>query len=297
MYDFPIHQLRCFDAVVRHDSFQAAAVALNKTHPTVHTAVKMLEARVGVILFDRSGYRVKLTPEGQVFHRDVQEILAQSERLSQRASQLREGEESELSLVIGDIAPVAPVLERLNRFFRETPQTRLNLHFEALSGPIERLLDGEADIIIHYAPPNGRGLERAALFDVSIVPVVAPGFLDFPVAGDISPEQMAAYPQCVIRDTAQHSPKQDHFLIEGARQWVVGDQHTKKEIILQGMGWGHMPDFMIGEELANGELLPISGRHFPGAKVEICALRRRDAPVGPVATRLWQVLQGNALQG
>ena len=291
MNDFPIHQLRCFDAVVRHDSFQAAAAALNKTHPTVHTAVKMLEARVGITLFDRSGYRVKLTPEGQVFHRDVQEILAQSDRLNQRAAQLRQGEESELSLVIGDITPVAPVLERLDRFFRDTPQTRLNLHFEALSGPVERLLDGEADIIIHFAPPNEHRLERVVMFDVSIVPVVTPGFLDFPVGGDITPEQMAAYPQCIIRDTAQHSPKQDLFLIDGARQWIVSDQHTKKEIIMQGMGWGHMPDFMIRDELASGELLAISGRYFPGAEIEVCAARLRDAPVGPVAARLWKSLQ------
>ena len=295
MNDFPIHQLRCFDAVVRHDSFQAAAAALNKTHPTVHTAVKMLEARVGITLFDRSGYRVKLTPEGRVFHRDVQEILAQSDRLNQRAAQLRQGEESELSLVIGDITPVAPVLERLDSFFRDTPQTRLNLHFEALSGPAERLLDGEADIIIHYAQANEPGLERQALFDVAIIPVVAPDFLDFKTGEDISPEQMAAYPQCIIRDTARHSPKQDHFLIEGARQWVVGDQQTKKEIILQGMGWGHLPGYMIEDELKSGKLVSILGKYFTGSNVEICALRRRDAPVGPVAARLWRVLQREVL--
>ena len=297
MNDFPLHQLRCFDAVVRHGGFQAAAEALHKTHPTVHTAVKMLEARVGVRLFDRSGYRVKLTPEGQVFHRDVQEVLAQADRLRQRAAHLRQGEESALSLVIGDITPVAPVLERLDGFFRETPQTRLNLHFEALSGPLERLLDGEADIIIHHAPPGASGLERAPLLEVGIVPVVAPGFLDFPIDDGISPEQMAEYPQCVIRDTARHSRKQDHFLIGGARQWVVGDQHTKLEIILKGMGWGHMPDFMIRDALARGALVSIAGRHFPGARIEICALRRRDVPAGPVAERLWQVLRESGMEG
>jgi DNA-binding transcriptional LysR family regulator len=121
--------------------------------------------------------------------------------------------------------------------------------------------------------------------------VVAPGFLSFAVSDSITPEQMHEYPQCIIRDSARHSPQRDYFVIDGARNWTVSDQFMKKEIILQGMGWGHMPDFMVGDELRDGRLLRISGRHFAGGRTDLVAARRRDRPHGPVAQRLWRYIE------
>ena len=64
----------------------------------------------------------------------------------------------------------------------------------------------------------------------------------------------------------------------------------KKELILQGMGWGHMPDYLIEQELRDRRLLPITGRYFKGGQAEIVAARRRNAPHGPIAHRLWQFI-------
>jgi hypothetical protein len=40
----------------------------------------------------------------------------------------------------------------------------------------------------------------------------------------------------------------------------------KKELILQGMGWGHMPHYLITPNLRDASLLPITGKHFKGDK-------------------------------
>lgn len=288
MPDFTLHQLRCFDAVVQEGSFQAAAQALNRTHPSVYSAVKSLEAQAGIALFDRSGYRVELTEAGRSFHDKVRELLAGADALKRRAQQLSTGEETMLSLVIGDVSPLPPTLAVLNKFFADHPQTRLDLHFEALSGPLERLLDGEADMIIHHVEQSDTRLEAIPLHAVKIIPVVAPGFLEFAIHDAISPDDMRAYPQCIIRDSATRLPKQDYYVLQNARHWTAGDQHTKRQIILQGMGWGHLPDFLIEDDLGSGRLVPITGRHFPGGTVEISAVRLRDKPHGPIANLLWR---------
>jgi DNA-binding transcriptional LysR family regulator len=75
---------------------------------------------------------------------------------------------------------------------------------------------------------------------------------------------MRDHVQCIIRDTAGHSASRDYYLIEGARSWTVNDQLMKKQTILQGMGWGHMPNFLIADELRDGRLLSIAGRHLRG---------------------------------
>jgi DNA-binding transcriptional LysR family regulator len=107
---------------------------------------------------------------------------------------------------------------------------------------------------------------------------------------------MRDYVQCVIRDTARRSPPRDYYLIEGARSWTVSDQLMKKELIMQGMGWGHLPQYLIEKELRDGALLPITGRYFKGGEVDIVAARRRNVPHGPVADRLWQFIAERAAE-
>jgi DNA-binding transcriptional LysR family regulator len=96
--------------------------------------------------------------------------------------------------------------------------------------------------------------------------------------------------QCVIRDTARHIPPRDYFLVEGARTWTVSDQLMKRELILQGMGWGHMPKYLIEQDLRKKRLLDVSGKHLRGGKAELVAARLRAAPHGPIAIRLWRYI-------
>jgi DNA-binding transcriptional LysR family regulator len=291
-----LHQLICFEAVVSEGSFQAAAEKLRRSQPTVSSSIKNLETQLQLSLLDRSGYRVTLTEAGRSFYEHTRLFLHETQRLRDHAAQLAMGEESELRVVIGDISPLPETLGLLRRFFDGCPGTKLHLHFEAISGPVERLLDGEADLILHHIDKADPRLEFVDLFTVKVGPVVAPKFLRFPISKSITPEQMRDYVQCVIRDTARHSQPRDYFLVEGARSWTVSDQLMKKELILQGMGWGHMPRYLIEANLRDGSLLPIAGRHFKGGRAELVAARRRNTPHGPIANRLWQFIADQAAE-
>lgn len=294
MMNMTIHQLLCFDAVVSEGGFQAAAEKLRRAQPSVFLAVKNLETQLGLRLLDRSGYRVGLTEAGRSFHERARVFLRELGALKSHATQLTMGEESELEVVIGDLCPLPQTLALLRRFFDGSPRTRLHLHFEALSGPWERLFDGEADLILHYVDKSDPRLEFIDLFSVQVVPVVAPGFLRFAISPAITPEQMRDYVQCVIRDSAQHSPARDYYLVEGARSWTVSDQLMKRELILQGMGWGHMPRYLVEQDLRDKRLLDITGRHLRGGHVDLVAARRREAPHGPIANRLWHYIEEQA---
>jgi DNA-binding transcriptional LysR family regulator len=289
-----LQQLQCFDAVVAEGGFQAAAEKLRRTQPTVFAAVRNLEAQLGLTLLDRSGYRVTLTDVGRSFHDQARLFLQELRGLQNHARQLAMGEESELSVVIGDLSPVREVLALLRSFFDRYPSTRLHLHVEAIAGPWERLFDADADLIIHHIDKADPRLEFIDLCAVNLIPVVAPGFLRMPISEEITPEQMRGYVQCVIRDTARHSARPNFYIIEGAPSWTVGDQLMKKEIILQGAAWGHLHDFLIAPELRDGRLLSIAGKHLRGGRVELTAARRRDLPHGPIANRLWQHIQERA---
>jgi DNA-binding transcriptional LysR family regulator len=294
MMDVTIQQLQCFDAVVMEGGFQAAADKLRRSQPSVSQAVKNLEEQLGLSLLDRSGYRVTLTDTGRSFHGRARVLLQELSALRTHATQLAMGEESELRIIVGDLCPLPQTLALLRRFFDSCPGTRLHLHFEAISGPWERLLEGKADLILHHIDKSDPRFEFIDLLSVRLVPVVAPGFLRFPVSRTITPEQMRDYVQCVIRDTAHNYPTRDYYLVEGAHRWTVSDQLMKRELILQGMGWGHMPLYLVQEDLDEGRLLEITGRHLKGGRLEVAAARRHGVAHGPIANRLWDYIEEQA---
>ena len=283
-----LQQMRTLDAVISQGSIQGGARQLNKTHPSVITAIKKLEDELGFALFDRSGYRSILTKEGKTFHASVKRILNGLQELDNQVLHLKGNEESELNIVIGDITPLPAALSVLRRFSREFSHTRLNLFFGNLFGPNELLLDGEADLIIHHVDKSDPRYEYRDFCKVAIVPVMAPGFLNKPVGKTLRYDDLKDSTQCLIRDTSTHNTKLHRFVIEDAPHLTVGDQSTKKEVILQGMAWGHMPYFLIEQELKRGDLVSIEGRYIKRIEREIVIARLSAKSKGVMAERLWQ---------
>lgn len=286
-----LFQLQCFAALVAEGSFAAAASRLNRTHPTIHTAIKSLEEHLGLVLLDRSGYRSTLTPEGVAFHSRVLLLLRQFDDLRREAAQLAAGDEPELRIVVGDLCPLPETLGLLRRFFSTSTGTRLNLSVEAISGPWERLSDGDCELIFHHLDKPSPEIEFIELFKVRLVPVVAPGFMNQAVSDSLTPNDMRAYVQCVIRDSSQRPSDANYYLIDGARTCSVPDQLMKRELILQSLAWGHLPQHLVADDLSSGRLISLEGCHLRGATLQHFAARRRDVAHGPIAQRLWSELR------
>ncbi|HFD79610.1 MAG TPA: LysR family transcriptional regulator [Gammaproteobacteria bacterium] len=282
-----LKQLQTLDAVVRGGSFQAGAKALHRSHPSVINLMRSLEETIGFALFDRSGYRTGLTEAGEAFHKRALRVLREHAELEELASFLKDGNEARLRIVIGDVTPLDETLRVLRGFARQHPRVQLDLDFENLSGPRERLLDGDADLIIHHVNPSDPRFECHKIAEVKIIPVAAPGYLDFTPDSDTRYAALRPYTQCIIRDTARRIEKEKHFILDEAHCITVGDQHTKKSIIVQGMAWGHMPDFMIAKELEDGTLLSIEGPWIKGSVVDIVVARIAKDRRGKMANKLW----------
>ena len=66
---------------------------------------------------------------------------------------------------------------------------------------------------------------------------------------------------------------------------------AKKEVILAGMGWGGLPEHVVADSLASGELVALEVPEFAVGAMELFAMRRRDRAHGVVASALWEELK------
>ena len=85
----------------------------------------------------------------------------------------------------------------------------------------------------------------------------------------------------------------DINLIDGGQRWTVTEVEAKRELIAAGLGWGGLPEHVVADALARGELVRLDVREFEVQAIPLASLRWRDRSVGVVADALWMEL-GNA---
>lgn len=73
----PLNAVRAFAAAARHLSFTRASLELHVTHSAISRQIKLLEAHLGVALFERKTRQVVLTAAGHQFQAQVGPALAQ----------------------------------------------------------------------------------------------------------------------------------------------------------------------------------------------------------------------------
>lgn len=285
-----LYQINAFVAVIEEGSLQAAASKLCKTHPSIVTSIKKLEEELGFSLFDRSGYRSVPTEQAKAFYQQCLQVLNEVDDLKSLSTHLQQNKETEISIAIGDITPLSPVLSLLHEFTEHNKSIHLNLLFENIEGVNERLLEGKANIIVHSIDKSDIRYDYHDFCKVTIVPVVAKNFLSNPITPFLKYDDLKKCTQCIIRSTAQTIATDDHFVIKNSPYISVGDQQTKKEVILQKMAWGHMPLFLVEKELESGELISLEGDYIKSTTIDIVVARLQNHRHGLMSEQLWKKL-------
>ena len=93
-----LEAIAAVDAIARHGSFSRAAVELNKVPSALSYTVTQLEERLGVVLFDRSERRTRLTAAGSDFLADGRWLLEVAGDVERRLAQRLTGWEAEVRL-------------------------------------------------------------------------------------------------------------------------------------------------------------------------------------------------------
>ncbi|RCW69226.1 LysR substrate-binding domain-containing protein [Pseudorhodoferax soli] len=147
-----------FSTLAGAASLSAAARELGVTLPAVSKRLAQMEARLGVLLVNRSTRRMGLTPEGEIYLEHARRILADIDGLGELLGVSKATPQGLLrvnaTLGFGR-SHVAPLV---SRFVRRNPQVQVQLQL-SVSPPA--LTDDVFDVCVRFgAPPDSRVIAR-----------------------------------------------------------------------------------------------------------------------------------------
>src|SRR5688500_3951054 len=151
--------LALLQAVAQAGSFAAAARELGLVPSAVTYRIRQIEDALDVLLFDRSSRQARLTDAGAELLREGGRLLAEIDAVANRVKRVATGWESQLTIAVDTVISCSTVMELAQAFFLLAPTTRLRLRDESLSGTLEALASGPADLalVVSLAFGNARG--------------------------------------------------------------------------------------------------------------------------------------------
>jgi DNA-binding transcriptional LysR family regulator len=286
-----IDHLRIFLAVVDEGSFGGAAKRIGRAISAISYGISQLEAQLAVRLFAREGSRKpQLTDAGRALLPAARTVAGDMDALLAKARDHHQGLEAELTLVIDVMYPPAVLATLLREFTQAFPTVDLRLHVEALGGVAAMVLDGRADLGVGGPVASDfPELERRVIGAVELIPVAAPQHA-LARMRPIPPGVARQHLQLVLSDRSPLTKGRD-FSVTGSRTWRLADLGAKHALLLEGIGWGNMPQTMVADDLDAGRLVWLDLPDAPGDTYRLAALWRRDCPPGPAQQWVRRALQ------
>ena len=291
-----LDQLRTFIAAAEEGSFSAAGRKLRRAQSVVSQTLANLEAQLGVTLFDRSARYPSLTDEGRALLQNARDVADHMDSLKARAKTLREGLEPELSLSVDVMFPMSVLTEAVGSFRVAFPHTSLRLYVEVLGAVIEPVLQGICHIgVIGTFPVVPEGMHSETLLDVPMVSVVAPTHPLASYKGVIPNSELQKHVQLVLTDRSTLTQGQSYGVFS-QNTWRLADLGAKHAFLRAGFGFGHMPRFVVDDDIASGKLRVVRFEMPSNQKLlmPMHAVYRREGPPGPAGRWLIQHLKGRS---
>lgn len=249
--------LAMLQAIEHAGSFAAAARALGVVPSALTYRVRQIEDALDVLLYDRSSRQARLTAAGAELLREGQRLLAEIDAVANRVKRVATGWESQFTVALDGIIHRTTVMELCESFFTLGAPTRLKLREETLSGTLEALTGGQADLAIGVAldPSTSAGVHGKPLGPVSFVYAVAPHHPLAAAPEPLTDELLLRHRAVAVADSAQRGSGLTIGLLAGQDVFTVASMQAKLDAQLRGLGGGFVPESMARPHIEAGHLV------------------------------------------
>ncbi len=238
-------------------SFAAAARAAGMVPSALTYRVRQIEDVLDVLLFDRSSRQARLTAAGRELLHEGARLLDEIDAIANRVRRVATGWEAHFTIVLDGVINRATVLELCGEFLALEPPTRLRLRDETLSGTLEALTSGQADLAIGLVSPAAPmpGLRTSPLGQMRFIFAVAPHHPLARVPEPIGDEVLRQHRVVAVADSTPRGDGLSIGLLGGQDVFTVPDLPAKLDAQLRGIGAGFLPECMARPYIDSGRLV------------------------------------------
>jgi len=249
--------LAMLQAIDAAGSFAAAARAMGMVPSALTYRVRQIEDALDVLLYDRSSRQAKLTRAGAELLQEGGRLLQQIDAVANRVKRVATGWESQLTIAVDTVISKSTVMELCESFFSLNPPTRIKLRDETLTGTLEALTSGQADLALGVAldAANIAGIQGKPLGSMEFVYVVAPHHPLASAAEPLSDALIQQHRAVAVADSIQRGTGATFGLLVGQDVFTVGTMHAKLDAQLRGLGGGYLPLCMASAYIETGRLI------------------------------------------
>lgn len=233
--NWTIDQLEQFVATADAGSFSAAARQLGRAQSAVSTAIGLLEADLGVDLFDRSHRNAQLTDAGALLLLEARELLRQAVALDSRARALNAGSEAKIAVALDEALPYSAISALIQEIAQRFPDLELTL----LNGTATEVADyvsrERAQIGLHFVRGN-----LPACFDQRQLGSVAQGVF---VAKAHPLSRLERVPRMALAKHRQLIMEAEdlHETAYSPKLWRSDSFYSIAEMVADELGWAILP--------------------------------------------------------
>ena len=238
-------------------SFAAAAREMGMVPSALTYRVRQIEDALDVLLYDRSSRQAKLTEAGAELLREGARLLEEIDAVANRVKRVATGWEPQLTIAIDTVISKPTMMELCESFFSQSPPTRIRLREETLSGTLEALTRGQADLAIGVGPDSARtaGVHSKPLGHLTFVYAVAPHHPLANAPEPLSDEVIQKHRAVAVADSISRGLGQTFGLLSGQDVFTVPTMHAKLDAQLRGLGGGNLPRCMADSYIETGRLV------------------------------------------
>lgn len=255
--------LLTFLAVAEKGSINRAAIALNKSQPSLTRTIKQLEASIGALLFERGAKGVRLTPAGEIVIGHARTVRFELLNTERAALNLRAGQHVQVNIGTAPIHPVdllGKVLIEVSTLF---PSVKFNVVVGSEAELLERLQQGELNLIL-VPLPRSADLSSAICNVVYLDELAIYGCKDHRLASfrNLSAQELHSAtwvlgpPGTLLRDRVESL-----FIGEGLPPpnvvLDVEDVALRRALVMQSQHISVFPNHQVHQLVKAGHLVPL----------------------------------------
>lgn len=257
--------MNMFVRVVETGSFSAVARELNSTQPTISKNIAELESWLGAKLLSRSTRSLRLTETGADYYERCVAILQDVEDAEQNVGLLQTQPKGLVRVSAAVAFGRLHIVPRLTGFTEQYPDIRVDI---SLNDRVVDLVEEGLDVAFRMGNLRDSNLIARKVCSTPTVTAATPHYLKqhgLPAhPRDLKNHSYIVYTDLGNREhvTYQENGEEIHVKVSGNLQ--TNNSEVLRSALLSGLGISRVPQWLVGDKLADGSLIEVLPEFQPG---------------------------------